>query len=156
MRDLTAFNARLASTFGAAYRSYWNAAVGRYAVDTPTADGKTVVQFWCQFYDPTTLEPLEADPVTSLHPYRDLDEVAQEEVIRNLHRSYIGKTGHGLRDWDLNAQVSRKHNADLKKAKLRARADTYADLIAEVNSGRPYLKHHSGTPTQRRLAREHR
>lgn len=143
MRDLTAFNHRLATTFGAGYVACWDAVAGRFAVDTPTVDGRTVRQYWGWFTDPVTRTPIDADPDTGLHPYRDLDASAQDEIVRNLHRSNIGHTGDGLRDWSQELQAKRTFNADLAKRKRKQRAQTWADLIAEVDIRRPgWLKDH--------------
>lgn len=150
-----AFNHRLATTFGSDYRMTWDATVGRFALHSLSAAGKPITQYWCWFYDPVTREPLAPDPATGLHPYRGLDQRAQDEIVRNLQVSYIGQTGDGLTDWTRDQQARRAHNTALQQQRVRARAQQFADLIHEVKLNRPWLKHHSGSATSRRIAREH-
>lgn len=136
-----AFNRRLALTFGAGYVMRWDDTVKRYALDSPTATGGTVTQWWGWFRDAKG-QPIEADFETGLHPFRDLDQTAQDEIVRNLQRSYIGQTGDGRTDWARHAAERRQFNDALVRQRQKARAQTFADVLAEVDLRRPWLKHH--------------
>lgn len=144
MRDLTAFNRRLQTTYGADWCAYYDETAGRYAVKSLSVSGREVTQFWCRFHDATTGAPLAPDPITGLHPYRDLDEQAQEEMIRNLDRSYIGSTGYGEVDWMRTLQARRVHNASVFRQKVKQRAQQFADLLSSFDIRRPGWKKETG------------
>lgn len=142
MSDLDSFNRRLALTFGAGYRMFWDDVTKRWTLESPSADGRTVYQPWGWFKDANGVR-LQPDPVTGLHAYRDLDATAQEEIIRNLHRSNIGFTGDGVRDWAADEAARRQHNADIVTKSRKQRAQAFADMIASVDIRRPgWLKDH--------------
>lgn len=147
------FVQRLQQTFGSDWGVRWNDVVRRWEITSTSAAGQPVSQFWGWFYDQKTGEPVMPDPVTGLVPYRGLDAGAQEELVQNLHRSYIGKTGDGLRDWAGYMTELRAFNQELTRSRRRAKAELFADMIAEVDIRRPYLKHHTGTKRGRAVAR---
>jgi hypothetical protein len=147
-----AFNARLATTFGAGYVMRANETVQRYELISPSAEGRPVSQFWGWYRDPKTGTPIEPDPVTGLHPYRGLDSHAQEAIIANLQRGYIGRTGYGLKDWAHYQRQNLAHNREVMRRARQGRAQRYVDLIHEMNLSRPWLKHHSGSWRSRRVA----
>lgn len=150
MRDLTAFNQRLQLTFGSDWVARWDDVAKRYAIDSLSAAGQKVSQYWGWFRDANG-QPLAPHPVTGLHAYRDLDEAAQEEIVRNLHRSYIGETGDGAIDWARDEAKRRAHNQGIIQQSRKAKAAAFADMIASMDIRRPgWRKDHQ--PTVRKPA----
>lgn len=130
----------------------WNEVVSRWEFIGRSAAGRPVSQFWGWFYDPATGTPLDPDPITGLHPFRDLDPVAQDEAIRNLQRSFIGQTGDGAQDWELYMQARRDHNTALRKQRTKARAQLFADLLTAFDIRRPGWKKDHARPRRRKVA----
>lgn len=149
MRDLSTFNRRLATTFGAGYVAGYDANAGRYYVDTPTVTGRTVRQFWAWFVDAQGM-PIEPHPETGLHPFRDLDESAQEVIVRNLHQSNIGVTGYGDKDWGDQIAANLAENRSIARGRRRQRAQDWADMVSSMDIRRPgWLKEHQ--PSNRKV-----
>jgi len=145
------FVQRLKSTCGSDWNVLWNDLLGRWQFDSLSAGGKVVSQFWGWYKDQHG-NPLEPDPVTGLYPFRDLDLTAQDEAIRNLQKTYIGKTGYGLIDWNKFQKSNIAYNQAVMQQRAKRRATLFADLIREMDIRRPWLKHHSGSKAERRVA----
>lgn len=150
-----AFVERLRTTFpGEGWTCSWDPDVGRWRISGLSASGSPIHQWVCWYRDATTGEPIAPDPATGIHPFRELDQSCQDEVIRNMQRSFVGRTGDPLKDWSLFQQANRRHNQALMKARAKERANTFADLLRETDVRRPgWLKHHSTNKTERRIAR---
>ncbi len=73
----------------------WNEEVGRWEFVLMSADGVPRSQFWGQFYNPFTGEPIEPDPATGLVPFRDLDDESMTEALANLEKTFVGNTFDG-------------------------------------------------------------
>jgi hypothetical protein len=147
------FVRRLQSTFpGEGWDVFWEEAVGRWAIRGLSAAGKPVTQYWGWYQDATTGLPLAPDPATGLHPYRDLDQPSQDQIIRSMQQSYVGATGYGQEDWQRYMNERRQHNKALMRQRVKDRAQRFAELITEMAVGRPWLKHHSGSRKAREIA----
>lgn len=95
------------------------------------ADGVPRSQFWGQFYDPVTREPIEPDPVTGLHPFRDLDDAAMREALANLAKTFVGNPYDGA--GSTREEVRRRIEANKAESRRRYQAagEAFADMAAE-------------------------
>lgn len=138
-----AFVRELQQRFGSEYTVRWNTLVSRWEFVTPSAVGRPVSQFWGWYYTVEkdgTKRTLEADPVTGLHPFRDLDRRAQLEVLDALERTYIGNRHDGPGTWKEQYRRANAHNAAVTRTGIRQAAETYADVLNEVDMRRPWLR----------------
>lgn len=132
----------------------YNEAVGRWEFVFLSAAGREVSQFWGWARNPLTGAPIEPDPYTGLHPFRDLDQAAQDEIIKNCQQTFIGTeldrvTGNARRDRLEHMKGRVAYNEQLIKNKAKKAGDDYADMVAEMDVRRPWLKFHS--PAYKRL-----
>lgn len=146
------FRAELKRRFGTEYDVRWNDAVSRWEFITPSVAGVPVSQFLGWKKDPKTGKPLDADPVTGLYPFRDLDADAQREVLRNMERSSLINPHDGAGSWKKKVKQTMEHNRQVHRRNVRQAAEAYADAIAEVDLRRPWIKHHSPNKAERRVA----
>ncbi len=117
----------------------FNALVHRWEFILTSADGVPRSQFWGQFYQVRgdgTRVPLEPDPVTGLHAFRDLDDAALEEACGNLERTFIGNRYDGA--GTTRREVLRRHRANQEQAKRHYRhlgeawADRFIDRLPRM------------------------
>lgn len=127
----------------------FNESVGRWEFIFLSAAGRPVSQFWGWGRNPLTGAPIEPDPATGLYPFRDIaDQATQDEIIRNCETTFIGNelshvTGHGLRDREQHMRARIAGNAALVKQKAKQAGDDFADMVAEMDLRRPWLRFHS-------------
>lgn len=133
---------------------FWrfNEAVSRWEFVSQSAAGMPVSQFFGWFYDPKTNRPYPPDPLTGLHPYRDLTPDAQTEILAALQKTYLGNPHDGAGTWNRQHAETREHNASVTRRKVRQYAALYADAIVAVDLRRPWLKHAS-TKAEKKILR---
>lgn len=136
------FVARLKALCGADWDVRYNNEVCRWEFLSTSAGGRRVSQFWGWYTNPLTGEKIEPDPVTGLVPFRDLDQSAQAEILKNLEESYIGNRADGARNWEQWSLDRIRFNKQLDAAKRRKRAEDYAYSLTQVDLRRPWLKFH--------------
>ena len=61
----------------------WNEAVGRWEFLLMSGDGISRSQFWGHFDIPV-------DPLSGLHPYRELDDDSMRDALHNLTKTFVG------------------------------------------------------------------
>lgn len=88
----------------------WNVGLGRWEFRMSGADGVPRSQFWGRF-------DLPADPVTGLHPFRDLDDEAMAEALANLTRTFVGNPYDGA--GTTRKEVWRRYKANKTEARRR-------------------------------------
>lgn len=135
------FVARLKALCGADWDVRYNEEVCRWEFLSTSAGGMRVSQFWGWFKNPLSGAKIEPDPVTGLVPFRDLDVVAQAEILKNLEESYIGNRHDGARDWGELTKQRMDFNKNIDVKKRRERADNYAYSLTQVDLRRPWVKH---------------
>jgi hypothetical protein len=133
----------------------YNEAVARWEFVFLSAAGREVSQFYGWTRNPLTGEPIKPDSYTNLHPFRDLDPTAQDEIFAACQQTFIGKekdaTGDGLHDYAKRISRLTNENYALFAARKREAAQNIADTVAEMDIRRPgWLKDHS--PEGKRLA----
>ena len=110
----------------------FNHLLGRWEFLLTSADGVLRSQFFGQFYwtraDGTRV-PVAPDPATGLHPFRDLDDAAIEEVCGNMERTFIGNRYDGSRN--TREEVRRRHreNEAMRAKHYREAGELWADMF---------------------------
>ena len=133
----------------------FNEAVSRWEFIFLSAAGREVSQFYGWTKNPLTGAAIQPDSYTTLHPFRDLDTRAQEEIIAACQETFIGNekdaTGYGFHDYEKRVRRLTNENYDKYDRARRQAATDWADAVAEVDIRRPgWLKDHS--PEGKRLA----
>lgn len=121
----------------------WNDALSRWELISDSLGGQAVSQFWGWFVDPNTGARLAPDPVTGLYPFRDLDAAGQLALLANLERGFQLRDA---KDWKAKITQRTRWNAETRRAGIRKRAETFADMIAECDLRRPWKKEHERRP----------
>ena len=130
------FVQRVKALGGADWDVRWNTEVQRWEFVSLSSANTPVSQFYGWSH-------CEADPVTGLLPFRDIhDADAQTEILAAMERTYIGNRHDGDGTWKRQIANRRQFNKAVDAATIKRRAETYADLIHEVNLSRPWKKYH--------------
>jgi hypothetical protein len=117
----------------------WNDALSRWELISDSLGGQPVSQFWGWFVDPNTGVRLAPDPVTGLYPFRDLDGAGQLALVANLEKGFQLR---GASDWRTKIAQRSRWNAEQRALRVKQRAQTFAELIAECDLRRPWKKEH--------------
>ncbi len=143
------FREELRRRFGA--DCVWDATVSRWAIDSPSQDGKIVRQLVVWRFDPRTGEPLTARP-GELLPFRELTMDCMRDILQNMERTSLTNP-MGAGSWRQHIAQVVRHNEAVSEAHIRKAAELFTLGLAEVDLKRPWLKFHSGSATERRIAR---
>lgn len=102
----------------------WNDTLGRWEFVLDGADGVPRSQFYGWFNQPV-------DPVSGLHPFRDLDDAGMREVLASLERTYVGNRHDGA--GTTRREVARRYrfNREHMRKQYRAAGEAFADMAAE-------------------------
>lgn len=153
MREVTArlFAAVLAQRFGSGYGCEFDLKIQRFVVITPSATGRPVRQVVVWRHDPNTGRPTQPD-VLGLLPFRELDADCQREILYALDKTALTNPHDGAQGWANHVRTVEAHNDAVTARSLREAAELMAYGLTEVDLRRPWLKHHSGSAAQRRIA----
>jgi hypothetical protein len=99
----------------------FNHTVNRWEFLLSHADGILRSQFWGDFTKPR-------DPVTGLHPYRELNDATMREALANLEKTFIGNRYHHGTPWR-EAGRAYFENKRLQEERWRKRGEDFADFI---------------------------
>lgn len=112
----------------------FNHTVGRWEFILSSADGVMRSQFFGRFYvvqADGSRKYLPPDPETGLHPYRDLDDAAIEEVCANMERTFVANRYDGA--GTPRKEILRRHrfNQAHKKRKYDDAGALWADMFID-------------------------
>ncbi len=102
----------------------WNEAAHRWEFRLRGADGVFRSQFWGWFSQ-------RIDPTTGLHPFRELDDQAMEEALRNLERTYIANRFDGAGTTDKAVRRNIRFNTEHQRSFYRDAGTLFADMAAD-------------------------
>lgn len=145
------FQAELLRRFGAGHHAEWDAVIQRWVVVSPSAAGYPTRQPFVWHADPKSGLPAKRD-AAGLLPMRELDTDGCWYILRNMEASALTNRHDGAQTWAQKAALVTAHNEAVSAAHVREAATIYADMIHDVDLRRPWLKHHSGTKAERRVA----
>lgn len=144
------FRAELLRRFGTGHDAEWDGIYQRWVIISPSAAGYPTRQLVVQRVDRHG-NPTRPD-VAGILPFRELDDTTCHEILRNMEASSLTNRHDGAQTWANKARLITAHNAAVSDAHVEAAARNYVASLAEVDLKRPWLKHHSGTATERRIA----
>lgn len=102
----------------------WNEVLGRWEFLLMHADGISRSQFWGH-YD------LPIDPVSGLHPFRELDDDAMRIALKNLEQTFVGNTfdGAGSPKKEILKRIG--ENREEGQKRYRQAGEDFATMAAE-------------------------
>lgn len=109
----------------------FNEAVGRWEFVLTSADGIPRGQFWGVFRNPITGEPIEPDPVTGLHPFRELDDAGMREALANLEKTFVGNPYDGAGSPKKEIRRRMAQNREEGQRRYRQGGVDFADMVSE-------------------------
>jgi hypothetical protein len=130
----------------------YNDVVGRWEFSFMSAANLPVSQFFGLEKNPLTGAPIEPDPVSGLLPFRDLDDTACHEIVKNCERTFLGNRVDGAGTWKKQIAERSEYNRGLRQESARKRGEDFAYLIQQFDLRRPWVKEH-GEEAARRRAR---
>ncbi len=132
----------------------FNETANRWEFQLTSADGIMRSQFWCQFKNPLTGEPIAQDPFTGLQPFRELDDVAMIEALANLEETFVGNRHDGGGTTRGEVQKRIDHNRAEGKRRWAQGGTDFADMTVDCGGRGRRLRGalatgYGGTPGQR-------
>lgn len=146
------FRRALVERFGAGHDAEWDGVLQRWVIISPSAAGYPTRQLVVWRRDPATGRPCKPD-VAGILPMRELTTDCCHEILRNMERTSLTNRHDGAQQWKHAINATLDHNDAVTEAENRQLAQNFADMIAEVDLRRPWAKHHSNNPIERRIAR---
>lgn len=137
-----AFERRLRELFPDFVLARYNESVCRFEFIFRSAGNLEVSQFWGWDRNPLTGEPVGPDGSTGLLPFRDLDAVAQQEIIDNCTKTFLGNRHDGAGTWAKQIKERSAGNKALRKARAKQRGEDYAYMIKQVDLRKRWVKDH--------------
>jgi len=134
----------------------FNSVVGRWQFTFLSAANRPTSQFWGWDRNPLTGARLEPDPVTGLPPFRDLDPVAQSEIIANCERTFIGNPFDGAGTMKADMLQKTVFNKTVRTKRIKERAEAFADIWVEAARFAPKKKHHDRLHAKQTRQKERR
>lgn len=110
----------------------FNEALSRWEFMLTSADGVMRSQFWCQFQNPMTGDPIPPDPMTGLAPFRELDDVSMVEALANLEKTYVGNTFDGAGTTYKQVEANIESNRERGRQKWKEGGQAFADMTTDV------------------------
>lgn len=125
----------------------WNEAVGRWEFLLVGADGVVRSQFWGHFDQPP-------DPVTGMHPARELDDDSMREALRNLTKTFVGNLHDGAGSVQEEVYERHKFNNQHRRNQYLEAGQAFADMTTDTAGRGRRLRDalatgYGGTPGQR-------
>ena len=122
----------------------WNEALGRWEFLLTGADGVVRSQFWGYFDQPP-------DPVTGIHPSRELDDETMRVALTNLEKTFVGNPYDGAGSPGEEVYERHRFNLQHNRNQYLEAGEAFADMAAEralrLRGG--MMVGRGGTPTQR-------
>ena len=101
----------------------YNELIGRWQFGMPSADGVMREQSWCRF-DQTV------DPISGLHPFRELDDVTMVEALDNLTKTFVANPYDGAGTPKAEIWRRMEYNADVDRKRYKQGGEDFAYLAA--------------------------
>jgi len=102
----------------------FNEVLGRWEFLLTSGDGVLRSQFWGYFARPI-------DPLTGLHPFRELDDDGMREALANLQSSFVGNPFDGTGTTRKEVLKRIKNNHDEGQRRYRQCGEDFATMAAE-------------------------
>ena len=102
----------------------WNEALGRWEFLLSGGDGVPRSQFWGWFNRPV-------DPVSGLHPFRELDDHGMIEALANLERTFVGNAFDGAGSTRKEVLRRMRYNKDQGRKRYQQAGADFVDMAAE-------------------------
>lgn len=144
------FRAELLRRFGSGHDAVWDGIYQRWAILSPSAVGYPTRQLVLQHRDREG-NPAKPD-IAGVLPFRDLDTETCHEILRNMEASSLTNRHDGAQTWAKKSALVTQHNQAVSDAHIASAAENYVYGLTQVDLRRPWLKHHSGTATERKIA----
>lgn len=103
----------------------WNEALGRWEFVMVGADNIPRSQFWGWFNRPI-------DPVSGLHPHRELTDQGMVEALANLEKTFVGNPFDGAGTTRREVMKRIKHNRQTQVDRWKAGGQAFADMTLNV------------------------
>lgn len=150
-RPPNGFVERLNREFGSGHDVRFNDVVQRWEVISPSAAGRPISQFFGWSRNPLTGTPIAPDQF-GLLPFRELDQAGMDAIVQSMRDTFIGGSADGYTSWKERHAGVTAHNEAVSRAYSRQSAVEYAQALSEVDLRRPWIRHHSRNPVERRIA----
>ena len=107
----------------------YNETLSRWEFILTSGDGVPRSQFWGLFKNPLTGLPVTPDPVTGLHPFRELDDEAMRDALKNLERTFVANPFDGAGSTRKEVMRRIEENRAEGQRRYRQGGEDFVDLV---------------------------
>ena len=107
----------------------YNETLGRWEFVLTCGDGVPRSQFWCVYKNPLTGEPIKPDPATGLQPFRELDDEAMRDALKNLESTFVANPFDGAGSTRKEVMKRIKENRDAGQRRYKQGGYAFADMV---------------------------
>ena len=107
----------------------YNETRSRWEFILTSADGMPRSQYWGVSKNPLTGEPVKPDPVTGLHPFRELDDEAMRDALKNLEMTFVANPFDGAGSTRKEVQKRINENLDDGQRRYKQGGYDFADMV---------------------------
>ncbi len=107
----------------------YNETLSRWEFILTSADGVPRSQFWGLYKNPLTGMPVTPDPMTGLHPFRELDDEAMRDALKNLEMTFVANPFDGAGSTKKEVMKRIEENRAEGQRRYRQGGENFADLV---------------------------
>ncbi len=107
----------------------YNEAVSRWEFVLTSADGVLRSQFWCLYKNPLTGVPIAPDPMTGLQPFRELDDEAMRDALKNLEQTFVANPFDGAGSTQKEVMKRIEENRAEGQRRYKQGGEDFADMV---------------------------
>jgi hypothetical protein len=107
----------------------YNETLSRWEFILTSADGVPRSQFWGVYKNPLTGMPVKPDPMTGLHPFRELDDETMRDALKNLEMTFVANPFDGAGSTKKEVMKRIKGNRAEGQRRYRQGGEDFADLV---------------------------
>ncbi len=107
----------------------YNETLSRWEFVLTSADGVLRSQFWGVYKNPLTGLPVTPDPMTGLHPFRELDDETMRDALTNLESTFVANPFDGAGSTRKEVMKRIMENRIEGQRRYKQGGEDFADMV---------------------------
>ena len=107
----------------------YNETLSRWEFVLTCGDGVPRSQFWGVYKNPLNGMPVTPDPMTGLHPFRELDDDAMRDALKNLESTFVANPFDGAGSTREEVMKRIEENRAEGQRRYKQGGDDFADMV---------------------------
>ena len=107
----------------------YNETLSRWEFVLTCGDGVRRSQFWGVYKNPLNGMPVKPDPMTGLHPFRELDDDAMRDALKNLESTFVANPFDGAGSTKKEVMKRIEENRAEGQRRYKQGGEDFADMV---------------------------